>query len=79
MKFYIIIGLKINSKFTLNFGYHLGDKISIFQPEYLFMIGFFLGIIFVRFSTPRKTMVLGDDLPLIYHTRYVNLNLNITG
>jgi len=26
VKFYIIIGLKINSKFTLNFGYHLGDK-----------------------------------------------------
>ena len=26
MKFYIIIGLKINSKFTLNFGYHLGDN-----------------------------------------------------
>lgn len=25
MKFYIILGLKINRKFTLKFGYHLGD------------------------------------------------------
>jgi hypothetical protein len=28
VKFYIIIGLKFNSKFILKFDYHLGDKIQ---------------------------------------------------